>query len=177
MIEHGWVAWVCSGFLWWPLRNLPQWMPNLALILFNPLRSELWNDWQSWLSMAELHGCAVVFCDDHFEIYHNECQIWHWFYLTHLDLNCEMIGNHDWAWVRRMGVHWLSVMTTSKFTTMNAKIWHWFYLTHLDLNCEMSGNHDSAWVRCMVLQWFSVMTTSKFTTMNAKFGIDSIWPT
>ena len=116
-----WVAWLCSGCLWWPLRNLPQWMPNLALILFNPLRSELWNDWQSWLSMGALHGCAVVFCDDHFEIYHNECQIWHWFYLTHLDLNCEMSGNHDWAWLSRMGVQWFSVMTTSKFTTMNAK--------------------------------------------------------
>ena len=121
MIEHGWVAWVCSGFLWWPLRNLPQWMPNLALILFDPLRSELWNDWQSWLSMSALHGCAVVFCDDRFEIYHNECQIWHWFYLTHLDLNCEMIGNHDWTWVRCMVVQWFSVMTTSKFITMNAR--------------------------------------------------------
>ena len=61
----------------WFLQHLPQWMPNLALILFDPLRSELWNDWQSWLSMAESHGCAVVFCDDHFEIYHNECQMLH----------------------------------------------------------------------------------------------------
>ena len=102
-------------------QHLPQWMPNWASIPSVPLRSELWNDWQSWLSMAELHGCAVVFCDDHFEIYHNECQIWHWFYLTHLDLNCEMIGNHNWAWLSCMGVQWFSVMTTSKFTTMNAK--------------------------------------------------------
>ena len=51
----------------------------------------------------------------------NECQIEHRFYLTHLDLNCEMIGNHDWTWLMRMGVQWFSVMTASKFTTMNAK--------------------------------------------------------